>query len=204
MTHDRTRGTNVRVGGPPGRNDDAGDETMTLATGSGANVRVGGGPRNRGTSRRSAGAAPVAARVASHPPGAAHAGRVALAALALLAACVRTTTVTYLPSPERPRLSLAEGGTVLARYLSIECESLLGRTVASSETRVRVAVDSVGNVTSSMLERSTGDAQADGLVGAVTAQLKLAALPPGATEAVVRASYRCAPEGGATATLLHP
>ena len=170
MTHDRTSGTNVRVGGAPRR-------------------RAVSGPGGRASTR------------------AALAGLLALAALGALGAlgaCVRTTTVTYLPSPERPRLSLAEAGTVLARYLGIECESLLGRTVASSETRVRVAVDSVGNVTSSMLERSTGDAQADGLVGAVTAQLKLAALPPGATEAVVRASYRCAAEGGATATLLHP
>ena len=167
---------------------------MTHDRTSGTNVRVGGAPRGRAASGRGA-------RASAFAP---LAGPVAVAALALLAACVRTTTVTYLPSPERPRLSLAEGGTVLARYLSIECESLLGRPVSSSETRVRVAVDSAGNVTSSMLERSTGDAQADGLVGAVTAQLKLAALPPAATEAVVRASYRCAPEGGATATLLHP
>jgi len=180
MMHDRTSGANVRVGEAPRPDDDAGDEPMPRAAASGANVRVGGPPR---------------------PAGAALA---ALALAAALAACVRTTTVTYLPSPERPRLSLAEGGTMLARYLGIECESLLGRPVASAETRVRVAVDSVGNVTSSMLERSTGDAQADGLVGAVTAQRRLAALPPGATEAGVRASHRCAPEGGATATLLHP
>jgi len=128
----------------------------------------------------------------------------ALLAAGALGACVRSTTITYLPSPERPRLSLAEGQTTLARYLGIECESLLGRSVASSRTSVLVLVDSLGNVTSSELERSTGDPQADGLVGAVTAQLRLDGVPAGAGRAVVRAAYRCAPEGGATATLLHP
>ena len=143
------------------------------------------------------------------PPGVQTASRMRTTALALLAAgalgaCVRSTTITYLPSPERPRLSLAEGQTTLARYLGIECESLLGRSVASSRTTVLVLVDSLGNVTSSELERSTGDPQADGLVGAVTAQLRLDGVPAGAGRAVVRAAYRCAPEGGATATLLHP
>ena len=152
----------------------------------GANVRVGGAPPRR------AGARPRAFILGA----AAFAGA--------LAGCVRTTTVSYLPSPERPRLSLTEGERMLARYLSIECGSAPERAGASAEARVRVAVDSVGDVTSSMLERSTGNAQADALVGAVTAQLKLAALPPGAGQTVVRASYRCDPAGGATATLLHP
>ena len=79
-----------------------------------------------------------------------------LASALLLAACVRTTTVSYLPNRERPRLSLAQGETMLARYLSIECESLLGRSVQTGEARVAVAVDSVGDVVSSELERSTG------------------------------------------------
>ena len=157
---------------------------VMVEEGAAANVSFGGGP-------------PRARRFAT-------ATATAAAAVALLAGCVRTTTVSYLPSVERPRLSLGEGQATLARYLGIECESLLGRSVARGEARVAVAVDSVGDVISAELERSTGDARADGLVGAVTAQLHLDGLPSGTTRAVVRAGYRCAPEGGATATLEHP
>jgi hypothetical protein len=162
---------------------------VTDETAAAANVWFGGGPPRLGRRR-----APVPRRGALG----------ALGALALLGACVRTTTVTYLPNLERPRLTLAQGEVTLARYLGIECESLLGRSVATGDTRVAVVVDSLGGVTASELERSTGDARADGLVGAVTAQLRLDGLPAGTTRAVVRAGYRCDPAGGATATLVHP
>ena len=162
-------------------------------------VSFGGGPP-RARAADPARRPPSGVRPASRPRTTA----LALLAAGALGACVRSTTITYLPSLERPRLSLAEGQATLARYLGIECESLLGRSVARGEARVAVAVDSAGDVTSAELERSTGDARADGLVGAVTAQLHLDGLPSGTTRAVVRAGYRCAPEGGATATLEHP
>ena len=163
----------------------------TIVTFGGGSPRPAGGERARPVARRR----PAALGLLLGP---------ALLGPALLASCVRSTSISYLPNAERPRLSLAEGESMLARYLSIECQQLLGRSVATGQANVIVAVDSLGNVTTSQLERSTGDPQADGLVGAVTSQLRLEALAPGTKSAVVRAGYRCLPDGRATTTLAHP
>ena len=122
----------------------------------------------------------------------------AAAALAL-GACVRTTTVTYLPSAERPRLSLDEGRAMLAQFVGVECERLRGAGRAAGETRVVVALDADGRATSSELTGTTGDGRVDGLVGAVAAQLRLD--PPPGARAELHAGYRCADDGGVATTL---
>ena len=130
--------------------------------------------------------------------------RATLPLLLLLAACVTTTTVTYLPSPEQPRLALAEGQATLARFVGVECERLRAAGRADATVPVTVALDSAGNATSAELARSTGDARVDGIVGAVAAQLRLDPPPAGAARATVRAGYRCDEHGGVAATLERP
>lgn len=121
------------------------------------------------------------------------------AALFGLAACVRTTTVTYLPSAERPRLTLDDGRGMLASFVGVECERLLGLGRAEGAVRVLVALDSAGEAASSELVGSSGDSRVDGLVGAVAAQLRLAPAPAG--RAALHAGYRCADDGGVAVTL---
>lgn len=121
--------------------------------------------------------------------------------LLLVAACVKTTSVTYLPSPEQPRLDLAGGARTLERFLGLECGRLVEAGHGSGETVVRVSLDSAGLAIAAELARSTGDARADGIVGAVAAQLQFAAPGVAAGAASVRARYRCADDGGITAEL---
>ena len=117
--------------------------------------------------------------------------------LLLAAACVTTTSVTYLPSAEQPRLTLGDGGRTLARFVGVECERLSAAGRDSGSAVARVALDSLGAAVSSEVLTSSGDARVDGLVGAVTAQLRLDAPPAGGT-AAVRARWRCSGDAGAT------
>jgi hypothetical protein len=119
----------------------------------------------------------------------------------LLAACTTTTTVTYVPSPEQPRLDLAQGQATLARFVGIECERLRGAGHPTGETQVTLALDSAGLATGAELAASSGDARIDGIIGAVTAQLTLEHSSRGVRAATLRAAYQCAEDGGVTATL---
>ena len=119
----------------------------------------------------------------------------------LLAACTTTTTVTYVPSPEQPRLDLAQGQTTLARFVGLECERLRGESHPAGETRVTLALDSAGLATEAELTASSGDARIDGIIGAVAAQLKLEPRAAGAHAATLHAAYSCGDDGAVTATL---
>ena len=123
--------------------------------------------------------------------------RRAAALLPLLAACVTTTTVAYLPSADRPRLTLDAGGRTLAQFVGVVCERLAAAGRDSGSAVARVALDSSGTAVSSEILASSGDERVDGLVGAVTAQLRLDERPArGAAD--VRASWRCSGDAGAT------
>lgn len=117
-----------------------------------------------------------------------------LAVVALAAAGCRTTqtTVTYVPNSERPRLTLAEGGELLARFLRLECPRPTpeGRT-DSLLTRVQVAED--GLVREAELLGTTGNTTTDGIIGAIAAQLTLqdATPRPAAGPATIIARFRC-------------
>ena len=120
-----------------------------------------------------------------------------LAVVLLAAACVTTTSVTYLPSADRPRLSLADGGRTLGQFVGVECERLVGAGRDSGTAVAHVALDSLGDAVSAEVTARSGDSRVDGLVGAVAAQLRLAERP--APRAAVRATWRCAgPAPGAT------
>lgn len=121
-------------------------------------------------------------------------------AVAALAACVTSTTIDYLPSPEQPRLPLAEGRAMLARFAGLECDRLREAGLAEAATELIVVTDTAGLATSATLRRSTGDARMDGVVGAISAQLDLGARGAGGARNTLHAGYRCA-DGGVSATL---
>ena len=79
-----------------------------------------------------------------------------LLALAL-AACTRTTTRAWLPSPSNPRFAPEAGSRTLGTYLAVECERLRGTPRASGDALLRASVDGAGMVTRAEIERGSGD-----------------------------------------------
>ena len=118
----------------------------------------------------------------------------------LLAACVSSSTITYLPSPEQPRLALEDGRDMIARFVGLECDRLTAAGRATGQTGVVVTTDSAGLATSAELLGSTGDERADGVLGAVAAQLDLGAASGGGRRSELQVGYSCA-DGGVTATI---
>lgn len=120
-------------------------------------------------------------------------------AAALTAGCVSSTTITYLPSPEQPRLTLEEGRGMLARFVGVECGRLVdeGKGTGSADLLARTGPD--GAVASAELTSGSGDERANGVMGAVVAQLRLDSDDAG-REIPLRAGYQCT-DGGATALL---
>jgi hypothetical protein len=116
----------------------------------------------------------------------------------LLAACVTTRTVTYLPNAEQPRLSLGEGQALLGRFVGADCARLLEAGRAEGAAAVTVTLDAAGNATGAELGDSSGDSRVDGIMGAVAAQLRLE--PAGAGRASLRAGYRCAADRTASSS----
>ena len=123
-----------------------------------------------------------------------------------LMACRTTTTVTYLPSLERQRLSLEQGSATLAQFMQVQCGEVQrsGRTADSVVARVIVGED--GSVNESELQSSSGIGTVDNIIGVVTAQLTFAdsASRPPAGASRVLASYDCAAPVSARLRLLQP
>jgi len=133
--------------------------------------------------------------------------RAAFVALALLATlgCRTTTTVTYLPTVERPRLTLAEGGATLQQFLQLDCPAAGNDSPSSRDSVVaRVVVDEDGTVSQSELEGSSGSSTVDDIIGAITAQLTFSGdgTRPQAGPALVMARYSCVPEVSADLSVL--
>lgn len=102
--------------------------------------------------------------------------------------CRTTSSTIYLPTAERERLSLTEGGATLRQFLELECPA----TTRESQVVARVLLSDRGEVLESALEGTSGSSSVDGIIGAVTAQLTLAdrePLPRG--QARVRVQYSC-------------
>lgn len=125
----------------------------------------------------------------------------ALLSAGALSACVTQTSISYLPSPDQPRLELAAAQETLGQFVGLECERLLAASRAEGHARLRLAQDDSGNVTRADLDASSGDSRVDGVMGAIAAQLHLPAAAGAGAGAVVRASYRCAADGSVAATL---
>ena len=117
---------------------------------------------------------------------------VLLAAAVVLSGCRTTTTVTYLPTPERARMSLEQGSATLVQFMQVQCGEIQARGGADSVI-ARVVVGDNGEVQESELESGTGSESADNIIGAITAQLTFAdeTPVPSAGAARVLASFSC-------------
>ena len=127
-------------------------------------------------------------------------------ALALLSACVHTVTTYYLPDANNPRFDTDGATRVLDQYLSVQCpERKAAKKAERGDVRLTITIDTSGAVTRSELESSSGDTMLDGLIGTVTAQLKvdsLRATKKSLTTRPVRVGYDCTQSGAATLEVL--
>jgi hypothetical protein len=88
------------------------------------------------------------------------------------AACVTTTTRSFLPSTQNPIYRPDQASPVLAEYVRLQCPAFrkAGRP-DSGQVRLAVDVDTAGFATRATLIRGSGDELLDGVFGTVAAQL---------------------------------
>ena len=124
----------------------------------------------------------------------------------LAAACVHTVTTYYLPDANNPRFDTDGATRVLDQYLSVQCpERKAAKKAERGDVRLTITLDTSGAVTRSELVSSSGDTMLDGLIGTVTAQLKvdsLRATKKSSTTRPVRVGYDCTKSGAATLEVL--
>ena len=121
--------------------------------------------------------------------------------------CVHTVTTYYLPDANNPRFDTDRATQVLGQYLSVQCpERKAANQAERGDVRLTITIDTSGAVTRSELVTSSGDTMLDGLIGTVTAQLKidsLRATKKASTTRPVRVGYDCTQTGAATLEVLH-
>jgi hypothetical protein len=94
------------------------------------------------------------------------------AVVAVLGACVTTTTREFLPSRENPIYRPAQASPVLAEYLRLQCPALRkANRPDSGRVEFAVTVDTSGFATRARLVRGSGDQLVDEVFGTVAAQL---------------------------------
>jgi hypothetical protein len=99
-----------------------------------------------------------------------------LAAAALAAACVTSTTRYFLPSPQNPSYTPVQAEPVLTEYLRLQCATLrAAQKPDSGIARFLLDVDSTGITKRAELQQTTRDDVLDGVFGTVAAQLTLPA-----------------------------
>jgi TonB family protein len=128
-----------------------------------------------------------------------------LVAIVSIAGCVTTTTKIFLPSPANPRYTPEGAPAVLAEYVRLQCSTIKqAQRPDTGSVDFRIAVDSLGHVTSAELLKSSGDEALDGVFGAMAAQLQVA--PASGTRPPTRARmiYDCARQPAAVAVLTQP
>ena len=118
------------------------------------------------------------------------------ALLCVAGACVTSTERFYVPTAGEPRLDQNALRAQSDRFVRAECPRLLGGAPsATGAATLRLTVAPGGAVREARIERSSGDAQMDGIFGGLAAQLEL---PPAAAmsddwTARVRMGWSCAP-----------
>lgn len=96
----------------------------------------------------------------------------ALPLVVAVAACVTTTSRTFLPSTQNPIYKPAQAAPVLAEYLRLQCPSFRKASRPDTGTVLfNVAVDTSGFATRAELKRGSGDQLVDEVFGTVAAQL---------------------------------
>ncbi len=116
---------------------------------------------------------------------------------ALFAACVTTKTTSYVPSPQNPTYTPAEGERALRQYVNIQCAPRkAAQRPDTGSGAFLVDIDSSGHATRAEVRRSTNDESLDGIFGTVSAQLSFAgdsslAAVVKARRAAVGIDFRC-------------
>lgn len=94
---------------------------------------------------------------------------------AVFAACVTTKTTSYVPSPQNPTYTPAEGERALRQYVNIQCAPRkAAQRPDTGSGAFSVDIDSSGHATRAEVRRSTNDESLDGIFGTVAAQLTFA------------------------------
>lgn len=95
-----------------------------------------------------------------------------VAAVLAVAACVKTTTRSFLPSPQNPIYTPTRAQPVLAEYLRLQCPAFRkAQRPDSGIVRFTVLVDAKGFATRADLAQGSGDQLVDEVFGTVAAQL---------------------------------
>ncbi|MEO6446875.1 MAG: hypothetical protein ABIZ91_08005 [Gemmatimonadaceae bacterium] len=91
---------------------------------------------------------------------------------------MRTTTRSFVPSPENPVYTLAQAEVVLAEYVRLQCAPRReAQQPDSGSATFAVEFDTLGVATAADLQQSTRDEMLDGIFGTVAAQLTVPPAP---------------------------
>jgi outer membrane biosynthesis protein TonB len=131
-----------------------------------------------------------------------------IAAAALVAACVTSTSRFYTPTEGDSRLSQDDFRDESDGLLRVECPRLMGNTgQASGQARVRVFIDRSGAAQRAEFARSSGDERLDTMWGGLAARLKFdpQAGQRGDLEPLIATvGYSCSANGTAVTTFQLP
>ncbi|MEO7964008.1 MAG: hypothetical protein ABIT38_08880 [Gemmatimonadaceae bacterium] len=96
--------------------------------------------------------------------------------LAIVVACVSTSTRSYLPSPRNPSYAPKDAEQALRQYVQLQCAPrAAAKRADTGSAAFMVEIDSAGHASRAELRRSSSDEELDGLFGTVVAQLNFAA-----------------------------
>ena len=131
-----------------------------------------------------------------------------IAAAALLAACVTSTSRYYTPTAGDPRLSQDDFRDESDRLLRVECPRLMGTSGgASGQARIRLLLDRSGAAQRAEFARSSGDERLDTVWGGLAARLKFDPQSQQRSDLepiIVTVGYSCSANGTAVTTLQLP
>ena len=131
-----------------------------------------------------------------------------VAAAALLAACVTSTSRYFTPTEGDARLTQDDFRDESDQLLRVECPRLMGSTgQASGQARIRLLIDRSGAAQRAQFTRSSGDERIDTIWGALAARLKFDAQAQQRSDLapfMVTVGYSCSANGTAVTTLQLP
>ncbi len=120
--------------------------------------------------------------------------------VAVVTACVTTTTRFYLPSTEQGTITEEQLRDQASALLGIECARLhANEPVASGVIVLTAEVDSAGGMRRVRVDHGSGDKRVDDIMGGLAAQLALVPPPEGGRMRFAIA-YTCSP-GSAAVTV---
>lgn len=130
-----------------------------------------------------------------------------VAAVALVVACVTSTTRYFTPTEGDPRLSQDDFRDESDRFLRVECPRLMEGARASGQSRIRLFLDRSGAAQRAEFARSSGDERLDTMWGGLAARLQFdpqAAQRTDVQPVIITVGYSCSASGTAVTTLQLP